>query len=326
MTAKIVATHVIIESPAGTAAATPSTAAMLLAKAVFTEGGSGNIARASTRPYLDPDEPGAVHGRFWNVALDGEIKAATAAGAVPDIDPILRSCGLDATPSAGVSITYDTVPLPDAAASVESCTIWSEETKTDGMIYEAWGCRGTFDVTFGTQAGLRYTSNMVGGYEEPITNAVGYYESATYNAGVSLATLADATPVALGAWGDAVLRSGSISLGYTPVVRPSMGGTAALGYHKWPAGLTRADNAPLAVNLVLEFPLVASQDLHGLHVAGTPEDVVLIFAAGSRTLTITLRQVVWTSVVRNDEGPVTCNLTGTAAKDGALSALTMVFA
>lgn len=108
---------------------------------------------------LSPLAPQVV-GRTVEIEFEVEARGSSAAGAPPEIGPLLRSCGLSETIDPGVSVAYRPV-----SGSFESCTLM---VFLDGIRHQAAGCRGS--VKFQAEAGRYgiYTFTMRGLYADPV--------------------------------------------------------------------------------------------------------------------------------------------------------------
>ncbi len=76
--------------------------------------------------------------KTFNIKFKAELKGSGAAGTPPEIDPLLRACGLDDTIVASTSVAY--TPISE---NFESATIYFYR---DGLLHKLLGCRGTCAV------------------------------------------------------------------------------------------------------------------------------------------------------------------------------------
>jgi hypothetical protein len=133
-----------------------------------------------------------VTGKSVSLSLSVEVRGSGTAGSAPEIDPLLRACGLDPATTADTSVIYS--PLSDAA-SHESATIYWYE---DGLLHKATGCRGTMSLSMSVNGIATMSFDMSGVYVDPDDVAL------------PTPTLSDVVP--------AVCRSAGITIGsYTPV-------------------------------------------------------------------------------------------------------------
>jgi len=95
------------------------------------------VNRDLVRPYMGQADQLLAQTRV-EVTFEVELAGSGAAGTAPAYGPVLRSCGLSETISAGTSVTY----APESSG-FESCTIYYHE---DGIRHKVTGCRGTFEL------------------------------------------------------------------------------------------------------------------------------------------------------------------------------------
>jgi len=99
---------------------------------------SDAVNRELVRPYLGQSDQLLAQTRV-EVSFEVELAGSGTAGTAPAYGPVLRSCALSETISAGTSVTY----APESSG-FESCTIYYHE---DGIRHKVTGCRGTFELT-----------------------------------------------------------------------------------------------------------------------------------------------------------------------------------
>ena len=111
--------------------------------------------RAPTKPSLGTISK-VFGGTLKTMSFDVYLKGSGTAGTAPEIDPLLRACGLGVT---NVPVTSDT--YAPVSTSIESCTIYWYE---DGLEHKLIGCRGnvSFAITAGEPGKLSFT--MTGHY------------------------------------------------------------------------------------------------------------------------------------------------------------------
>jgi hypothetical protein len=95
------------------------------------------VNRDLVRPYLGQADQLLAQTRV-EVTFEVELAGSGTAGTAPAYGPVLRSCGLSETISAGASVTY----APESSG-FESVTIYYHE---DGIRHKVTGCRGTFEL------------------------------------------------------------------------------------------------------------------------------------------------------------------------------------
>ncbi len=83
-------------------------------------------------------------GALRAISFEAEVKGSGAAGTVPELDPLLKACGMGATIVASTSVTY-----APASTSISSCTLWwYESVGGANVLHKMTGCRGTCALTF----------------------------------------------------------------------------------------------------------------------------------------------------------------------------------
>lgn len=126
---------------------------------------SDNVQAASYQGFLGNSTRGTlVANKRVSVTFDVELAGSGAAGTAPAFGPLLKSCGLSETTSAGVSVTYAPV-----SSSFSSATIYCFY---DGTRHKITGARGTvsFNLTAGQFAVASF--QFIGIYNAPDDTAV----------------------------------------------------------------------------------------------------------------------------------------------------------
>jgi hypothetical protein len=121
---------------------------------------SDNVQAASYQGFLGNSTRGTlVANKRVSVTFDVELAGSGAAGTAPAFGPLLKSCGLSETTSAGVSVTYAPV-----SSSFSSATIYCFY---DGTRHKITGARGTvsFNLTAGQFAVASF--QFIGIYNAP---------------------------------------------------------------------------------------------------------------------------------------------------------------
>lgn len=128
--------------------------------------------------------PQSFGGTLGTLTFSAWLRGSGAAGTAPEIDPLLRSCGLDVTNVPATSDTYAPV-----STGFESCTIYFEE---DGLTHKLTGCRGNFNVTMNAGEPAKINFTMTGHYGAAPTDAgpsSGTFDSTVSPALVNLSSL-----------------------------------------------------------------------------------------------------------------------------------------
>lgn len=121
---------------------------------------SDNVQAAAFQGFLgNSTRSTLVANKRVSVTFDVELAGSGAAGTAPAFGPLLKSCGLSETISAGVSVTYAPV-----SASFSSATIYCFY---DGTQHKITGARGS--VSFNMAAGQFgvMSFNFIGIYNAP---------------------------------------------------------------------------------------------------------------------------------------------------------------
>lgn len=95
------------------------------------------VSRDLVRPYLGASEQ-LLASSYVTVEFEVEMAGAGTAGTAPAYGPLLLACGMAATTSAGVSVTYAPV-----SASFGSATLYYN---VDGVLHKVTGARGTVEL------------------------------------------------------------------------------------------------------------------------------------------------------------------------------------
>lgn len=95
------------------------------------------VGRDLIRPYFGASEQ-LIASSYVTVEFEVEMAGAGAAGTVPAYGPLLLACGMSATTSAGVSVTYAPV-----SAAFGSATIYYN---VDGVLHKVTGARGNVEM------------------------------------------------------------------------------------------------------------------------------------------------------------------------------------
>lgn len=127
-----------IESSYGTDPTPDGTNAILVRNLEIQPLVADTVNRELVRPYLGQADQLLSQTRV-EVSFEVELAGSGAAGTAPAYGPVLRSCGISETVSAGVSVTY----APESSG-FESCTIYYHQ---DGIRHKVTGCRGTFEMS-----------------------------------------------------------------------------------------------------------------------------------------------------------------------------------
>jgi len=277
------------------------------------------LRRPVVRAHQDRLPPKRVPAKHWQIALETEVKAATAAGTAPELDLLFKSAGFDDTINAGVSVVYalrdDPISVVDAALTVR------KEMTLDGITVIGIGCRfGGMEFSSSFDGQLNVAARGVGAYKLPIDQPA--LTSPTYNAGVPLVLLDTAgTPALLSAYA-AVIRSVKIAVGNEARMRPSM---RAAGGYVGPALIVRELESPVTSEWEIELVDITAHDFWSKWDAATPAASEITWVAGSRKLKIDLRNTTYHAPEMVSGMPNLYRITADHARSGTDPSMTMTF-
>lgn len=129
--AKTEVTYGVDPTPTGTANA------ILVRNLNITPLNAELVSRDLVRPYLGASEQ-LIASSYVTVEMEVEMAGSGTAGTAPAYGPLLLACGLTATTSAGVSVTYSPV-----SSSFGSATIYYN---VDGVLHKITGARGNVEM------------------------------------------------------------------------------------------------------------------------------------------------------------------------------------
>jgi hypothetical protein len=144
--------------------------AILVRNLSITPQNSERVGRDLVRPYLGASEQ-LVSGAHVTCEFEVEVAGSGAAGTAPAYGPLLLACGMAATTSAGVSVTYAPV-----SASFGSVTIYYN---VDGVLHKVTGARGNVQISLQVGQIPVYRFSFTGLYNAPTDTAL---PAATYTA------------------------------------------------------------------------------------------------------------------------------------------------
>ena len=120
--------------------------------------GARRHEREPTKPSLG-SIPSVYGGTLKTISFDVYLKGSGTAGTAPEIDPLLRACGMGVTNVPATSDTYAPV-----STAYEGCTIYWYE---DGLEHKLIGCRGSFVATLEAGVPGKLSFTMTGHYTKP---------------------------------------------------------------------------------------------------------------------------------------------------------------
>lgn len=129
------------------------------------------ITSAEFTGSLDAGEP-EVGGIPMQISIQTYVKGSGALGVEPEVDPLLKACGWDATVAAGVSVTYAPVSV-----AIPSVTIGI--FRAAQYLWTFSGCRGNLQITKTTRQLAVYDFTMTGRF---VSHADAVPAAATFDA------------------------------------------------------------------------------------------------------------------------------------------------
>lgn len=144
--------------------------AVLVRNLSITPQNSEMVSRDLVRPYLGASEQ-IEAGVHVTCEFEVEVAGSGTAGTAPAYGPLLLACGMAATTSAGVSVTYAPV-----SSTFSSVTIYYN---VDGVLHKITGARGNVQISLQVGQIPVYRFSFTGLYVAPTDTAL---PSPTYTA------------------------------------------------------------------------------------------------------------------------------------------------
>ena len=154
-------------------------------------------------------------GTLKGLTIAVEYRGSGTAGAVNDMSPLLRACGLGETINVGTSVIYAPV-----STGFESCTIYRYN---DGKLQKYTGCVGNLQCNFTTGGFFLFTFNMVGHFVSETDAAI---VVPTYDAAVPAVVISGSFTANAYA---AVIAALQFDLGNVIAMPPDFNGTDGYG-------------------------------------------------------------------------------------------------
>lgn len=211
-----------------------------------------SVDRELVRPHLGASDK-LVGGARVKIDVTCELTGAGAAGTVPNVDVLLRACGMAAVATAGQRVEYNPI-----SGGFESATLYFNQ---DGLLHKATGCRGTWTIDLKTKDIPKIKFSFTGLYN-PVTDTamlVPTYTAVQTPVVVSTA----ATTISIHGFA-AKVESASIDLGHSVNYRELIGVRS----------VEIADRAA-AGSVVMEMPAVAAKDWFDIVLKGTTGAVAI---------------------------------------------------
>lgn len=204
------------------------------------------VDRDILRPFLGSSDklPG---GARVKIECTAELTGSGAVGVVPNIDALLRACGMAAVTTAATKVDYTPV-----SGGFESATMYYNQ---DGLLHKATGCRGTWSLDLKAKGIPKIKFSFTGIYN-PVTDTA--MLAPTYTAAQTpvLVSTVNTTTTLHGFAGK--VESLSADCGNDVVYRELVG-----------AKSVEITNRAVAGEIVIEMPTVAAKDWFGIAVAST---------------------------------------------------------
>ncbi|QBC44461.1 hypothetical protein C1H71_13585 [Iodobacter fluviatilis] len=103
-----------------------------------------------------------VSGARVKIEASAELAGSGVAGTAPNVDVLLRACGMAAVATASVSVAYNPI-----SAGFESATLYFNQ---DGLLHKATGSRGTWSLEM-TAKGIPKLKFTMTGIYNPVVDA-----------------------------------------------------------------------------------------------------------------------------------------------------------
>jgi hypothetical protein len=221
--------------------------AILVRNLTITPQNSEMVSRDLVRPYFGASEQ-LEAGVHVTCEFEVEVAGSGAAGTAPAYGPLLLACGMAATTSAGVSVTYAPV-----SSSFGSVTIYYN---VDGVLHKVTGARGNVQISLQVGQIPVFRFSFTGLYNAPTDTALA---SPTYTAfQTPLACNSDnTTGFQLHSYSGA-LQSAEVNFGNAVTYRMLIGAEDVLMTDRQVTG-----------TVVLEAPTIASKDYFAAALATT---------------------------------------------------------
>jgi len=162
-------------------------------------------------------------GMLQSVTFECEVKGSGTAGTAPEIDALLRACGLDGTTVASTSNTY-----APTSSDLESCTIHYYEAaagSTSQVRHILLGCRGNVEFTWTAGDILLARFTMLGRRSGNPTDQT--LPTPTYDSTVPQAVKGLASTI--GGVSDLVVQNYTLNLGNEIIVPDDLNDTDGYG-------------------------------------------------------------------------------------------------
>jgi hypothetical protein len=279
--AKIESSYGVDPSPAG------GSDAVQVTNLEVTPIESDNVQAAAFQGFIGNSTRGTlVANKRVSVTFDVELAGSGAAGTAPAFGPLLKSCGLSETISAGTSVTYAGV-----SSSFSSATIYCFY---DGTRHKITGARGT--VTFNMVAGQFPVASfvMTGIYNAPDDTALsGSFTVANQAAALEVNDTNVTTATFHGVTG-VRLESLDLALNNNTIYKETASSQEVLIVDRNPGGTA-----------VIEAPAVGTTDYFAKAVGvATGNTSIVVGGTAGNIMTFTMAQTDITSVSYGDTNGV----------------------
>ncbi|MCX7208187.1 MAG: phage tail tube protein [Proteobacteria bacterium] len=194
------------------------------------------LDRQIVRPYLGGSDK-IISGSRVKIEVEVELTGSGAAGTAPNVDALLRACGMAVVTTAGVSVVYTPI-----SGGFESATMYYNQ---DGLLHKVTGGRGTWALALKAKALPTLKFSMTGLYN-PVVDAA--MLASTFSAVQVPLPVGSATTVSLHGYAGR-MDALNINLGASAVYRE------LVGYR----GVEISDRA-VEGDISIEMPPIAAKD------------------------------------------------------------------
>lgn len=286
----------------------------------FDEGGPGIQQRKAMRPYQDRPLPVKPASLCWQIDLEMEMKASSAAGTAPEWGSVLFSNGMSETVVPATSVTYKHIGDPNAAANVKAVAIQKEMTD-EGLTWRADMVRfGNIEIEISNTVKCMLKAKGLGRYVEPINQGTPV-ASMAFNAGVPLTAAASETSGGFSLFSQTSnidFKSVKIMFNNTPKLRDSLFADQGNGY-RFPPAIERKLDAPLSFEVLVNCFDTSVLNVFNKYTTVASGEFNFKLIAGSRALAVNMPVTVLGKPKKVRGMPDMWTLPGTAHYDTATS-------
>jgi len=278
--------------------------------AVFTLAGqNAPIPRDVMRHHMEPEQPAAPHGYYWDIGFSTEVKINGTAAGEPEIGPLFEACGLLKEVHAGDTEYY----FPDDYNGAPTSVSLNFEEHTNGTEFQAAGCLFNLELAHSIDQRLMATFTGNGAYSGAPAD-VSAVASPSFHTEAPIVTLGDSSPFNYFGNTSLCLRSWGLNLNAEITPRPCLSSGSGSRYYKFPSFWTTT-GVTFTAEVESEDP--SFYDHWAATTAATLGDIAITMVVGSRTFKVELFDCTAAAPVRSPGAPNMYQLTATASRHTA---------